>query len=129
MYFFADTNDITALLLPIVSNFGPIDNTTFNTGTQFNIDSSLPLNANNERRTKAYACQSGFMLIVMTNNPKFVNVIIQPSTPLDIDFKPVKYYIYRGIAKDSFFNTDGTIKAFNPSPNPPKTAVHRFWED
>ena len=44
-----------------------------------------------------------------TVNSDYVNVIIKPSSGLDIAFPRVKYYIYRGLKKDSLFTSGGAI--------------------
>jgi hypothetical protein len=58
---------------------------------------------------KAVACQNGEIVVVPTTNPNLVNVILKPRSALSIGFPSPRYYIYRGIRKDSFFVSDSTI--------------------
>jgi hypothetical protein len=105
-----------------VDSFGPLSNTKFKVGTDFSL-ATPP--SSNVKRAKAYACQRGFMLIQSTTNPNKVNIILKPSSPSGIDFPAVRYYIYRGIAKDSFLDGADNIIALNPGVNP--RSLENFW--
>lgn len=82
---------------------------------------------------QAFACQQGHLVVTEyfdvaagaldTNR---VNVILKPTAGLVIDFPKIKYYVYRGIGRDSFFTGD----AFNAEDVAGKTdTVRKMWED
>lgn len=82
---------------------------------------------------KAFACQPGHLIVtdffdVGTSalDPGLVNVILKPMAGLTVTFPTVKYYIYRGIKRDSFFtgsnfNAEGALSSCE--------TVHKMWED
>ena len=52
---------------------------------------------------KAFACQKGQIIVVPNaESNALVNVILKPIDNLDIRFRNVAYYVYRGIRKDSY---------------------------
>jgi hypothetical protein len=61
---------------------------------------------------KAFACQDGAILVTphytsasgTSVNTNLVNIILKPNEGLKIAFPAVKYYIYRGIEKNTLFN-------------------------
>jgi hypothetical protein len=56
---------------------------------------------------KAFACQAGQIVVLQsTANANFVNVILKPHSHLSIPYQNVSYYIYRGLLKNSFFNSN-----------------------
>jgi hypothetical protein len=75
---------------------------------------------------RAFACQGGIMIVQQSINPSFVNLIIKPDKNLNINFSPVRYYVYRGISASSFLSGSVII---------PKTATEksemmtRFWNN
>lgn len=81
---------------------------------------------------KAFACQSGhiivtdfFDVVAGALDPDLVNIILKPTAGLEVAFPTVKYYIYRGIKRDSFF-TGGNFNAEGPSNT---DTVRKMWED
>jgi hypothetical protein len=107
--------------------FGPISSTNeFKVSVDLDLNLSIPVGSSNERKSKAYACQSGFILIQETADPDLVNVILKPDSLLSIDFTPVKYYVYRGIARDSFFDGTNIYTATAPGNS---AALTKFWLD
>lgn len=56
---------------------------------------------------KAFACQKGQIIVVPNaESNALVNVILKPIDNLDIRFRNVAYYVYRGIRKDSILQSD-----------------------
>ena len=56
---------------------------------------------------KAFACQKGQIIVVPNDESNaLVNVILKPIDNLDIRFRNVAYYVYRGIRKDSILQSD-----------------------
>ncbi len=122
MYFFADPNHLIAT----AQQYGPVSTSIFNTGAQFDLSSSI-IPINNERRTKAYACQKGQVIVVTSLfNADRVNVILKPTTVHKVNLKPVKYYIYRGLAKDSFLDAFGDVKGSIAGSN--SDFLEQFWK-
>ncbi len=122
MYFFADPEKITAT----AHQYGPASVGTFNTGAQFDLASSITP-VNNKRRTKAYACQKGQIIIIPSaTNSDRVNVVLKPSTVHKVNLRPVKYYIYRGLARDGFLDAFDDIKASAPASN--SAFLEQFWK-
>ncbi len=98
------------------------------------IDSLLSQNANNEfgsitttvagqerfqltsvhnctNNAKAYAITDAFMAVQPdSSNPLLVNVILKPTDESSIGDSKIKFIIYRGIKKDSIFDTNGKLK-------------------
>jgi len=81
---------------------------------------------------KAFACQPGHVIVTDyfavtagALDPDLVNVILKPTAGLGITFPSVKYYIYRGIKRDSFF-TGGNFNAEDPGNT---DTVRKMWED
>lgn len=82
---------------------------------------------------KAFACQAGRIIVTQhfdpqTNaaDPGRVNIVLKPKAGLDIAFPAVKYYIYRGVEKSSFFS--GTH--FKPENAPDNCdTIRKMWED
>lgn len=100
MHFFIEQTKID--LQP--SAYGPVPGAE---NTQYRITSTFNLNAN----AKAFACQGGSILVLPSTDPLLVNVILKPDSGLAVSMPPIKYYIYRGLRKDSFFNGDNIIPA------------------
>jgi hypothetical protein len=100
MHFFIEQTKID--LQP--SAYGPVPAAE---NTQYRITSTFNLNAN----AKAFACQGGSILVLPSTDPLLVNVILKPDSGLAVSMPPIKYYIYRGLRKDSFFNGDNIIPA------------------
>jgi dienelactone hydrolase len=91
MHFFIEQTKID--LQP--SAYGPVPAAE---NTQYRITSTFNLNAN----AKAFACQGGSILVLPSTDPLLVNVILKPDSGLQVPCPAVKYYIYRGLLKDSF---------------------------
>jgi len=119
MHFFIDS---TQLPTQSASNmkFGPAlgsEATRFNVTTQFD----LPNEA------KAFACVDGMMVVQQNDSSPstLVNVIIKPLNTTRIKGITVKYYIYRGIKRSSFF-TGTNINASGPTNT---EAVATYWSN
>jgi dienelactone hydrolase len=85
-----------------------------------------------ESEARAFACQAGHIIVtdffdVDTGalDPNLVNIILKPMVGLAVPFPPVKYYIYRGIKRTSFF-TEGRFNDQGPSNT---DTVRKMWED
>lgn len=90
---------------------------------KFTITSSFQLTTNQ----KAFACQDGMMIIQQSAvNENLVNIILKPTQGLTIPFTSVKYYVYRGVLKESFI-VSGFIKA--ASQTPANAFLERFWKN
>ena len=81
---------------------------------------------------KAFACQPGHIIVTDyfdvaagALDPDLVNVILKPTAGLGVTFPTVKYYIYRGIKRDSFF-TGGNFNAEDPGNT---DTVSNMWAD
>ncbi len=81
-----------------IGSYGPIDSNTFR------ITTILAL-----ANKKAYAVTSGQVLVVpQDGSTDKVNVIIKPLKHVDVGV-PIKYFIYRGIKKSDFINSNTYI--------------------
>lgn len=116
MHYFIDYNNLPSQ--NISDSFGPNNSDASNI---YNITSQFQLSA----PTKAFACQDGMMIIQQSSeNINLINIILKPIKGLKIPFNGVKYYIYRGISKDSFIM--GTvIKTIVQAPS--NSFLERFW--
>lgn len=81
---------------------------------------------------KAFACQAGHVIVtdyfdVAANalDANLVNVILKPVSGLAVNFPSVKYYVYRGINRDSFFS-GGSFNLEGPTNT---DTVRKMWED
>jgi len=81
----------------------------------------------------AFACQAGRMIVLpyydvdtTSIDTSLVNVIIKPSSGLDIKFPRVKYYIYRGIKIESILTSSGAFQADGSTNN---ELTERIWID
>jgi dienelactone hydrolase len=126
MHFFIDH-----LQLPVQASsdaYGPVGNTLPDVTSKYDPSANFQLTS----QAKAFACQAGAILVTpyedvttSTINNDLVNVILKPSKGLDIAFPAVKYYIYRGIRKDSFFNG----AALNAAGSGNTETIKKIWED
>jgi hypothetical protein len=86
--------------------FGPVST---NVTTQFRTTSrySALNNANNPggANPKAFAVTTGRVLIQQTSNPNLVNVILKPESQGAVDFINIKYFIYRGILRNTLIDS------------------------
>lgn len=124
MHFFIDHAQLTS---QASSNdgFGP---SFAEPTTKYDVSANFKL----ESDAKAYACQPGHIIVTdffdvvsRVLDPNLVNVILKPTVGHGITFPTVKYYIYRGIKRDSFF-TNGKFNAKGPSNS---DTVRKMWED
>jgi hypothetical protein len=103
-----------------VDTFGP-DNS--NPTNKFNITSRFQLTG----QAKAFACQDGMMIVQQSSvNESLVNIILKPIGGLKIPFNSVKYFVYRGLSKDSLIVGTG-IKPKSQAPE--NSLLQRFWKD
>ncbi|MCF8317432.1 MAG: hypothetical protein K9I02_01685 [Haliscomenobacter sp.] len=131
MHFFIDESKLPAIDLNDLSNdekenrFGP-DLTT--PTTKFNVTTKFQLSED----VKAYACQKGELVVQEYTDDKIglVNIILKPATQLNIQGITVKYYVYRGIHRDSFFNYDSATGDYTLNPsgtNGESELMTEFW--
>lgn len=89
----------------------------------FKITSEFQLAA----QAKTFACQDGMMIVQQSNSDSsLVNIILKPTKGLNIQFSSVKYYLYRGVSKDSLFINDQIIPKSQVSEN---SFLQRVWMD
>jgi hypothetical protein len=124
MHFFVDHTQLTSQVSSSDS-FGPSSADPTN---KYDVSANFQLASD----AKAFACQSGhiivtdfFDVVAGALDPDLVNVILKPTDGLRVTFPTVKYYIYRGIKRDSFFNA-GNFNAEGPSNT---DTVRKMWED
>lgn len=94
-----------------------------NSTAKFNITTQFELTDK-----KAYAVTSGQVLIVPqsgSGNESKVNVFIKPLKNVDIGV-PIKYYVYRGLKKELFIDSNNNILPENNTNTPFMTKV---WTD
>lgn len=125
MHFFIEHTQLTTQASS-GDSFGPSSTDPTN---KYDVSANFILTAD----AKAFACQAGHIIVtdyfdVTTNalDPGLVNVILKPTVGLGVTFPTVKYYIYRGIKRDSFFTT-GNFNAEDPINN--TDTVRKMWED
>lgn len=97
--------------------YGPVDENKFNITTQFQLANK-----------KAYAVTSGQVLIVPqtgTGNESKVNVFIKPLKHVDVGV-PIKYYVYRGLKKELFVDSNNNIVPKHTSNTP---FMAKVWTD
>lgn len=80
---------------------------------------------------KVYACQESMMIVqpyidisTGTVNDDLVNIILKPTGTPDIPYMPVKYYVYRGVLKNSFIS-GLVITPADPGTN--TEFITKFW--
>jgi hypothetical protein len=78
-------------------SFGPIDSGHFRITSLFTAATA----------PKAYAVTSGVVMVQVVDANR-VNLILRPMRQPGLGMTPVKYYIYRGLRKDDFFNAANT---------------------
>lgn len=116
MHFFIDLSQLTAQSLT-GNPYGPVSNDLTN---KFNITSQFQLIS----QTKAFACQDSLLIVQQSStNASLVNIILKPIKGLKIPFRPVKYFIYRGLLKSSFISGSAIIP---PSPSNSEF-IANFW--
>jgi Chlorophyllase enzyme len=127
MHFFIDH-----LQLPTQASsndsFGPFGTTPAEKSGKYDVSAKFKLTA----QAKAFACQSGAILVTPCIDPAsgtvstdLVNIILKPQDVLSVDLPAVKYYIYRGIRRDSFF----TGSALNTAGSGNTETIKKIWED
>jgi hypothetical protein len=95
-HFFTDTNLLSSQLS---SAFGPAG--TDGAGNdRYRISSMHSASSN----PAAYAICNGIVCVQEVPNTSLVNLILKPMDPFPINFVPVRYYIYKGIRRDSLFS-------------------------
>jgi hypothetical protein len=118
MHYFIDHNQLPTQNL--ANTFGHDSSDPTN---KFNITSRFQLSS----LTKAFACQVGMMIVQQSSiNASLVNVILKPIEGLKIPFNSVKYFVYRGLSKDSLIVGSG-IKPKSQAPE--NYLLQRFWKD
>jgi dienelactone hydrolase len=124
MHFFIDHAQLTTQASS-GDGFGP---SSVDPANKYDVSANFQLTSD----AKAFACQPGhvivteyFDVIAGALDPDLVNVILKPTAGLGVTFPSVKYYIYRGINRNSFF-TGGGFNAEDPGNT---DTVRKMWED
>jgi hypothetical protein len=122
MHFFIDHTALTNQ--PSTEGFGP---SFADPANKYDVSANFQLAS----EAKAFACQPGHIIVTDFFKagalvPDLVNVILKPMAGLTVNFPTVKYYIYRGIKRDSFFtggifNAEGALSSCE--------TVRKIWED
>lgn len=83
--------------------FGPVAGSQSTLETKFNLTNLFTKTGTAD--LKAFAVTDGILFIVpQKDSPNLVNIFLKPTTPVDIGLK-IKYYVYRSIKIENFFNT------------------------
>jgi pyrrolidone-carboxylate peptidase len=99
-------------------SYGPASSSVFNVTTQFQLTTA----------TKAYACMKGWMIVHQSAaDPSLVNVIIKPRGSFEIEHFPVKYFVYRGILKNSFVSPSSNNVVIARNTSGQTDLMTRFW--
>lgn len=99
--------------------FGAVGNSSFNYRVLNIFTSSSDSNA--------YAICDGIGFIQENlNNNDTVNFVFKPDKQLFADCPNIKYFIYRGILKNTFLTSNGEILPDNPSEN--SDLLNRMWQ-
>ena len=118
MHFFIDHNLLTSQDNQTDYAFAPDSNNPTN---MFKITSQFCL----DTQAKAFACQDSLMIVQESSvDSSLVNVILKPIEGLKIPFKTIKYFVYRGLLKESF------ISGANVTPQATTNSefIAHFWE-
>lgn len=90
---------------------------------KYNITSKFQLS----EQAKVFACQDGMMVVQQsTEDESLVNLILKPKKGLKIPFNAIRYYVYRGVLKESFI-IGSVIKPKTEVPD--NSFLKRFWEN
>src|SRR5215203_6136367 len=124
MHFFIDHTQLTNQASSS-DGFGPSSADPTN---KYDVSANFQLTSD----AKAFACQPGHIIVTDyfdvtagALDPNLVNVILKPTAGLGVTFPSVKYYIYRGIKRDSFF----TASNFNAEDPGNTDTIRKMWED
>ena len=117
MHFFIDHTQLNQVSGDM--KFGP--NPT-NPTIEFDLSTQFQLSAT----TKAFSCQDGLMIVQESAaNPSLVNVIIKSVEGLKIPFGKVKYFVYRGLSKNSFISGQNIVAQGSGN----SEFIARLWTD
>ncbi|MGZ5486373.1 MAG: hypothetical protein ACXWFB_10765, partial [Nitrososphaeraceae archaeon] len=74
----------------------------------------------------AYAVTDGKILVQSQSNANFVNLLLFPTTSSKTGFTPVLFYVYRGLKKENFIDSNGKIVALST----PKSSdlTNKVWD-
>ncbi|MEJ7645306.1 MAG: hypothetical protein WKF87_11980 [Chryseolinea sp.] len=115
MFFFTEADKLNSQPKP----YGPLP---VGPDTKFQVTSNFTLT----EKAKAFAVQESLLIVLPSTDPSLVNVILKPISALGISFATPRYYIYRGLLKNGFFN-GLTIK---PASDPDSSdLVKRIWKN
>lgn len=124
MHFFVDHPQLTSQASS-GDGFGPLSADPTN---KYDVSANFQLASD----AKAFACQPGHIIVTDyfdvtagALDANLVNVILKPTSGLGVNFPTVKYYVYRGIKRDSFF-TGGNFNSEDPGNT---DTVRKMWED
>lgn len=83
--------------------FGPVAGSQSTLETKFNLTNLFTKTGTAD--LKAFAVTDGILFIVpQKDSANLVNIFLKPTNPIDIGLK-IKYYVYRSIKIENFFNT------------------------
>jgi hypothetical protein len=105
--FFLSSDDMNNVIQNQSQSYGPIIENS--TSTKYRVTSKLSV----ENKT-VYSVSEGEIIITNSDNPDLVNIFLKPQINYADAKLPgipkVKYFVYRGIKKSSFFDENGNIK-------------------
>lgn len=121
MHFYLDHNMLPSAGQSTGDGYGPDG---INPSDQFQITSRFQLTGT----AKAFAPLKGHIIVQPndSNPTDLVNIILKPQVALDINFTAVKYFIFRGIKKDSFFTATDSI---TPQDSGNNEMIARLWQE
>ena len=116
MHFFIDPSG-----LPTQASAEAYGPAATNSASEFRLTSQFTLPA----ARPAYACQEGQLLVLEATDPDRVTLVLKPLGGLDVGLGAVRYYVYRGVQKDSFL-ASGALRARTAADN--SAALKLFWK-
>jgi len=120
MHYFIDHEKLTQQT--IADSYGPEQG---NETVKYKITSQFQLTA----PAKAFALVKSMMIIQQSSaNNNLVNIILSPFGIGDT-ILPIKYVVYRGIKKESFFTTNNGADVIMPQSTGNNEFIKKFWED
>lgn len=118
MHFFIDHTKLTNQSATGIS-YGPNSSDPTN---KFNITSQFQLTS----AAKAFASQDSLMIVQQSSEDNtLVNAILKPIEGLKIPFRSIRYFVYRGLLKNSFIS--GT--AITPQAATNSEFIERLWTE
>jgi hypothetical protein len=114
MHFFIDHTKLSGSQ---PASYGPINNNEYLTTAKFVLTASA----------RAFAVVDGLVVLYPSSGgTDIVNMILKPQKSIEINFTPVKYFVYRGLKKDSFLNPDPEI---TPQASTNSKLIEEVWKE